>query len=164
MSDDLAPVRAALLASARAEAARIRADADAAAERTVAVAREEAAAILARARKQGAADAAALLGADRSCARRQARALVLAARREGYENLRAAARAAVLRMRYDPGYPRLRTALADAARHTLGRSARIGDTDDGGVVGQRAGRRVDLSLTGFADRAVDACAARLEDP
>jgi hypothetical protein len=66
-------------------------------------------------------------------------------------------------MRDDPGYPQLRKALEDVARHALGRSARISDADGGGVVGRRAGRRVDLSLTGFADRAVDACAARLEE-
>jgi len=163
-SDDLTAVREAFIASARAEAAQIRAEAAAAVERTIATAREEADRIRAYARKQGAADAAAQLRADRSRARRQARAVVLAARREGYDELRAAARAAVLRIRDDPGYPRLRMALEDAARHALGRGAQIGDADGGGVVGRRAGRRVDLSLTGFADRAVDNCAARLEEP
>src|SRR6266545_2313648 len=62
----LAPVREALLDSARAEAARIRAAADAAAEATVAAARDEADQIRAQARERGAADAATALGADRS--------------------------------------------------------------------------------------------------
>ena len=164
MDEALATVRAELLATARADAARIRADAEAAAERTLAAAREDADRIRAQARERGAADAAMMLSADRSQARRQARAMVLAARREGYESLRAAARVAVLRLRDEPGYPRLHAALEGAARHALGRSTQIRNAADGGVLGQRAGRRVDLSLTGFADRAVDACAARLEEP
>ena len=97
-------------------------------------------------------------------ARREARATVLAAHREGYETLRAAAYEAVLRLRDDPRYPQLHEALTLAARRTLGRGARLRDASDGGVVAERAGRRLDLSLTGFADRAVDACAALLDQP
>jgi len=162
LDDALAPVRAALLESAEADAERIRGEAEEVARRTVAAAHKEAARIRARARRQGACDAASALAADRARARRQARATVLAARREGYEALRVAAHEAVLRWHDDPGYPRLHEALRVAARRALGRGVRLHDAPDGGVIGERTGRRIDLSLTGFADRAVDVCAADLE--
>jgi vacuolar-type H+-ATPase subunit E/Vma4 len=155
---------AVVLDSAHVDAARIRAAAAADAEQTLAAAHAEAERILVRARRQGARDAAAAVGAARARARREARATVLAARREGYDVLRAAAREAVLRLRDDPGYPQLHEALVHAARRALGRGARLRDMPEGGVVGDRAGRRLDLSLTGFADRAVDACAALLDQP
>ena len=158
----LVPVRAALLQSAQEDAARIRAEAEDAARRTVTAARKEAARIRARARRQGAADATSALATERARVRRLARATVLAARREGYEALRSAAREAVVRWRDDPGYPRLHEALQAAAHRALGRSARLRDAPEGGVVGERAGRRIDLSLTGFSDRAVEACAPGLE--
>jgi vacuolar-type H+-ATPase subunit E/Vma4 len=164
LANDLAPVRAALLDNARAEAARIEAAAVAAAEAKLAAAREEAERILAQAREQGAADAAAVLAADRARARRRARAVLLAARREGYEALRAAVREAVYAWRDDPGYPQLRTGLARAARRALGPGTRVRDAADGGVIGYQGGRRLDVSLTGFADRAADACAAGLDEP
>jgi len=160
----LAPVREALLDSARAEAARIRAAADAAAEATVAAARDEADQIRAQARERGAADAATALGADRSRVRRQARAVLLAARREGSETLRAAARATVLDVRSDPGYPRLHAALIAAARRSLGPGTRTEPAEDGGVIGTRGARRIDLSLTALADRAVEDCAGGLDQP
>jgi vacuolar-type H+-ATPase subunit E/Vma4 len=155
---------AALLHAARAEAAAIRAEGEASAGRMLAAAAEEAGRIRARAREQGAREGAAMLGADRSRARKQARATVLAARRDGYQALRAAALDAVLRLRDDPRYPRLHDALSATARRALGRGARLRDAAEGGVVAERNGRRLDLSLTGFADRAVDACADELYQP
>jgi vacuolar-type H+-ATPase subunit E/Vma4 len=162
LAEALVPVRAALLESAQQDAARVRAEAEQAAHRTLAAARKEAKRIRARARRQGAAEAASALAADRARARRLARATVLAARREGYEALHTAAREAVVRWREDPGYPRLHDALQVTARRALGRGVRLREAPDGGVVGERAGRRIDLSLTGFAARAVDACAPGLE--
>ena len=70
--------------------------------------------------------------------------------------LRGGARAAAAALRLSPDYARLRQSLLAHARALLGPEAVIVDTDDGGIVGSVPGRRVDLSLATFADRAVDA--------
>jgi hypothetical protein len=152
----LAPVRAALAEHARREGAQALADADAAlaAERTAAAA--EAERVLDLARAAGAADAAASAAVDRARADREAREAVLRAQREEYDSLRGGARAAAAALRLSPDYARLRQSLLAHARALLGPEAVIVDTDDGGIVGSVPGRRVDLSLATFADRAVDA--------
>jgi hypothetical protein len=81
---------------------------------------------------------------------------VLRAQREEYDSLRGGARAAAAALRLSPDYARLRQSLLAHARALLGPEAVIVDTDDGGIVGSVPGRRVDLSLATFADRAVDA--------
>jgi hypothetical protein len=151
----LAPVRAALAEHARREGAQALADADAAvaAERTAAAA--EAERLLDLARAAGAADAASA-AVDRARADREAREAVLRAQREEYDSLRGGARAAAAALRLSPDYARLRQSLLAHARALLGPEAVIVDTDDGGIVGSVPGRRVDLSLATFADRAVDA--------
>src|SRR5205823_3043040 len=74
-------------------------------------------------------------------ARREARATVLAAHREGYETLRAAAYEAVLRLRDDPRYPQLHEALTLAARRTRGWTAHRSPAGPAAPpVGYRAGR------------------------
>jgi hypothetical protein len=160
----LAPVRAALLTAARGDAARVREHADAAADRTLVAAEQQAERIRAEAREQGAADAASVLAVERAQNRRRARALVLAARRDAYESLRAAARRTVPVLRDDPGYPLLRQHMADAVRRLLGPDVELREGTGGGVIGTGGGRRVDYSLAGFADRAVDEVAAGLEEP
>jgi hypothetical protein len=157
----LAPVRAALLAAAREDVERERQRAGAAAERALTEATEEAERIRSQARAQGAADAAGTLAIARAQSRRRARATVLAARREAYEELRAAARPAVAALGDDP---LVRRHLADAVRRLLGPEAELREGTGGGVVGAGGGRRVDYSLTWFADRAVDAVLADQEEP
>ncbi|MFY1670255.1 hypothetical protein ACN27G_09880 [Plantactinospora sp. WMMB334] len=149
----LAAVREALLARARAEADHVRERAGADARQEVAGARAEADRIRRSARAEGTAGAATANAIARGQAARQARALVLAERREAYERLRRAAREAVARIGTEPG---VREQLVLAVRAALGPDARIVDTPDGGVRGVTGDRRLDLSLTGFADRAVDA--------
>jgi hypothetical protein len=105
-----------------------------------------------------------VLAADLARARQQARVVVLAARREAYEHLRAVARAAVSGIAAEPGYPALRARLADAVRHVLGADADITAAPGGGVRGAVTGRRLDLSLTRLADRAVDECGGQMETP
>ncbi len=158
----LEPVRAALLARARAESAAILAAADATAAERVARARAEGERIRAAARARGTVEATALLAADRARARQEARGLVLAARREAYEALRAAAREAATRLRDEPGYPELREHLVAEARRVLGQRACIREAPSGGVIGEVPGRRIDLSLAGLADRAAEDCRAELE--
>jgi hypothetical protein len=152
----LEPVRAALLASARADADRLRAEAAAEADRVRAAARTRADAILAEARLLGAADGAVLVAAEQARARRRARELVLAAERQAYEELRARARAAARALREDPGYPALRERLSRLALTAAGEGALVSEHPDGGVVAEAPGRRVDCTLDGFAARAVDA--------
>jgi vacuolar-type H+-ATPase subunit E/Vma4 len=155
----LAPVRDALLATALREAAAIRERAEAEAARTRAAAEAEADGIRVRARRRGAEDADAALASERARARHEAHAVVLAARREAYDALRAAAGAAMANVRDDPDYPLVRQHMADAVRRLLGPDAVLSEGTGGGVVGEVAGRRADFSLAGYADRAVDAVAA-----
>ncbi|BCB75082.1 hypothetical protein GCM10022251_35530 [Phytohabitans flavus] len=156
----LAPVRAALLVRAHAEADQIRERSEVDARDAVAAATLEADQIRERGRAEGEAQAAAAVADAGRQARQQARTLVLGARREVYERLRDAARRAVTRMGAEPGFAPVRQRMVAAVRATLGADAQITDTPDGGIAGAAAGRRIDMSLTGFADRAVEAVAGR----
>lgn len=159
----LAPLIAALLAAAESDA---HAAGEAAAHTTTRLseqAKVQADAVLAEARSQGRADAVAVRAAAQAGVRRQARSALLRARSEVYEQLRMRARQAVVDLRDQPDYARLRNHLAQAVWHTLGGDAVVRDADAGGVVGEVAGRRMDCSLTGFADRAVEELAWELFD-
>jgi hypothetical protein len=125
----------------------------------VAAARERADRMLTDARRAGAADAAAVIADERAQVRRSARAVVLHAHREAYDGLRCAARTAVSRLRDEPGYSGARDRLVAHARERLGPQATIRDTDGGGIVAEVPGRRLDLSLRTFAERAVDTVVA-----
>jgi vacuolar-type H+-ATPase subunit E/Vma4 len=159
----LAPVRAALLTAARAEAEQTLAEADADAATTLATGRATAARIRAEARAQGAASGAAHAAAERQRAHRAARTALRRAQRDAYEQLRAAAQQAVGRLRSGPDYPALQRRLAAAVVHTLGDGAAVREAAGGGVVGEAPGRRVDWSLATFADRAVQAVAGQLTE-
>ncbi|WP_048820688.1 hypothetical protein, partial [Streptomyces ipomoeae] len=88
-------------------------------------------------------------------ARREARSRTLAARREAYEGLRRDAAERVRALRRTDGYVSLRKRLEHRARVLLGSGAEVSEHADGGVVARVPGRRVDLSLTALADRALD---------
>jgi hypothetical protein len=152
----LAPVRAALAEHARREGTSALAAADAAVAADRVAATTEAEDIRVAARAAAAADAAAFAVAERARTDRESREEVLRALREEYDSLRDAARTAAEALRLDPRYPRLRQILAEYARALLGPEAVIVDADGGGVVGSVHGRRVDLSLATFAQRAVEA--------
>ena len=153
---ELEPVRAVLLAAARADAAAVLAAADENAAATVAAAQAQVTDLVAAARREGAADAAAMLAADRARGRREARRIELSARQEVWDQLRARARAAVMALRDDPEYGRLRDQLVTRARQLAGPDAVVSDPLEGGVVAVAAGRRWDLSLPALAERALDA--------
>ena len=159
---ELEPVRAALLAAARADAAAVLVAADEDEAATMAAARAQVADLVGAARREGAADAAAMLAADRARGRREARRIELSARQEVLDQLRSRARAAVTALRDDPGYGRLRDRLAARARELAGPDAVISEPPDGGVVAVSAGRRWDLSLPVLAERAVDALGPEVE--
>jgi hypothetical protein len=158
----LAPVRRALRDAANRDAAEIRRRAESESGRVLADAASRALAIRSEAREQGTAEAAAAIAVERIRARHGARSVVLAAHRESYESLRAAARGAAADLRADADYPRLRETMVAAVRRTLGDDARVFDHPDGGLIGECAGRRIDFSLSGFADRAMDAIIADLD--
>ena len=159
----LHPVRTRLLQEARADARATLAAATADADTLGRDAEARAAAILARARRQGAADAATAVRAERARARRAARARELAVRRECRLELRRQVVRGVEELRDTDAYPALRARLITRVRQLLGPDARIGEAPHGGVVGETAGRRVDLSLTAYALRALDRMDAEVEE-
>lgn len=159
----LAPVRDALLAAARADAEQTVAQADAAAEQSLAEARAAATRIREEARAQGVASGMAAAHHQQRTARRAGRARVLRAQRDEYQQLRHAAREAVARLPGEPDYPLLRRRMVAAVTRTLGPEATMRDGAGGGVVAELPGRRLDYSLAGFADRAVDVVVGRQEE-
>lgn len=149
----LEPVRAALLAAARAEGERLVAAAERDAAAVLDAARARAAAVLDAATAAGRADAAARAARERSAARRTRRTAELSARSAARDELRALVRAAVRDLR--TSCPDLRERLAVRIRAELGPDALLAPTSDGGLVGEVPGRRLELSLEALADLAVD---------
>lgn len=148
----LEPLRAALLARARAEGERVLEAAGEDGRQVLAAARDEAAALLADARTQGEADAAALLAVERAQARRAARGVVLGAQRAVYDELRRRARTAVQALLADPDR---RARLADVACGRLGDHAIVRDLPDGGVAAETPdGRTIDASVDALVDGAL----------
>ena len=160
--DPLLPVRAGLLDRAGSEAGRLLAEVDAETAAVIARAEAEADAIRAESRAQGEADAAGVLVAERARARRQARSVVLAAQREAYEELRSRVRRELPLLRADPAYAAWTDRVGDDLRAVLGPEAVVTEHPEGGVVGEAAGRRVASTLTGLAERALDALGSDVE--
>ncbi|AZQ39446.1 hypothetical protein EJ357_43445 [Streptomyces cyaneochromogenes] len=155
MSDALSPVRAELLRAAHTDADALLARAEREAAALLDQARAEAGTILDDARRQGEADGADAARDRLVGARREARSRTLAARRESYEELRREPAERVRELRRADDYPSLRERLEHRARVLLGPAAEVTGHADGGVVAQVPGRRIDLSLTALADRALD---------
>ncbi len=149
----LAPVRAALLTSARAAVQRELSAAHLDAEATLAQARAQARSILDTAAEEGRADAATSIAAEHEQARRQARTVELAAQRESYDELLRHVTAAVARAFAEPD---TRDQLVAAIGAQLGPDAIVRDAPGGGVTGEVAGRLVDFGARAVAGRAVDA--------
>ena len=162
MRDSLAPLCAALLAAATAEADRLREEADADARHRLETARHQADTLVAEARADGEADASWVLTTERTAARRAARGVVLAAQREAYEQLRRASLVAVRALLAEPA---ARDGLAALLRARLP-GATLRDLDDGGLAAEAAdGRRVDASAEALVDRALRSVdGARLWEP
>ena len=154
-SDALSPVRAGLLRAAHTDAVALLTGAEREATALLDQARTEARTILDEARRQGEADGADA-GRDLLVrARREARSRTLIARRESYEELRRKAAERVRELRRTDDYPSLRERLEHRARVLLGPAAEVTEHADGGVLAQAPGRRVDLSLTALANRALN---------
>jgi vacuolar-type H+-ATPase subunit E/Vma4 len=160
--DPLAPVREALVASARADAERLLVQADAEAEVILARARAEADAIRADSRAEGEADAASALVTERARSRRQARAVLLAAQAQSYARLRASAVEESATLRGDPAYGPWREDMSERIRARLGEDAVVTELPEGGVRGEAPGRRVEYTLGGLAEQAVEALGSDVE--
>jgi len=155
--DALAPLRAALVAAATAEADGMREAAQADARRRLEEARHRADALVAEARAQGESDAAWVLAGERTLARRAARGLVLAAQRDAYERVHREALVAVRALLVDPTArdrlaELLRTRLPGATVRTLEDGGLAADTADGRSADASAEALVALALRAFDGR------------
>jgi vacuolar-type H+-ATPase subunit E/Vma4 len=148
----LTPVRDRLLADARRDAEQRMAQARRDTAGRLDRARQEAEQTVAEAHRSGQELAAESVARDVARARREARGIVLAAQEALRARATDAVHAAVGRLRLEPGYPALLTALAASAREALGESAVVREAPGGGVVAVAGSRRVDLSLPALADR------------
>jgi len=160
--DPLAPLVSAMLARARRDAESVLAQARADADRATASAQEEADALLAEARAKGAADGEAVVAGERARAERAARGLVLDAKRQAYEQVRAASRDAVSALRQDPRYADMLETLRIRARRALGPDAQVTEDPWGGIVATSGDRRVDFSFDALADDLVDRLGPEIE--
>ncbi|HEU5426644.1 MAG TPA: hypothetical protein VFU74_07220 [Actinocrinis sp.] len=158
----LDPVRARLIRRAEQDAGALIAAARAEAASTVESARVQARAILDEARAQGEALAAQQSAGLLSRSRRRARALELDAQRAVYDEVCDKISRAVGELKQTPGYPGLRAELERRACALVGPRAHMADHARGGIVAWVPGRRVDLSLTAIAERAVDGLGEEVE--
>lgn len=155
--------RDAVLADARVDAERTRAQGRAEAEHRLAQARSEADRIVEDGRRRGREDAARALPAIRVAAQREARERVLRARREAYE---AARELALARLAAQPAAVReaLTRRLGDAARAAVGSDARVEvDAEHGGITAASGDRRVDYRFPSLVAQALDGLGGRLEE-
>lgn len=157
---NLEPLRASLLARARAEARTLLDAAHREADGRRAAARAEAAERV----RQGLADHDAAAAAARAArlleARRDARAIVLRARGEAYGELRAAALSAAAALAGQPGF---RERLAAVAREQLGPDAELVEPAEGGLIARSGERLVDYSLPAMVDRCLGELGRDLEE-
>ena len=148
----LDPLREALLRAARAEAARLVADADADADATVARARAQVDARLEEARARGRAEGAERLEASAAAERRASRERLLRAQGRVHAELVGRARTLVAGLLADPAR---RRGLEARLRSQLGPGAVVEATADGGLLGQDgSGRTVDASVATLVDDAL----------
>ena len=157
----LEPVRRELLHRAVADADRQVDEARQEARRILDHAREQAGAMTETARAAGQAAAAVTTSERRAALRRALRGEVLAAQRDIYQQWRRRGTEAVLGLRDDPAYPRWVAAMRAAASAALGAEAHLSEHPEGGVVAEAGQRRVDWSLAGIAERALDATTPQL---
>lgn len=149
----LAPLQAALVTRARAEAGAMVSAAEAEGQAALATAQAQADTLLADARRQGEADGADVLAAERAAARRAARSGLLAAQRGVYDELVRQARHTVRTLLDQPGN---RSRLESALRRRLGDSVEVVGAPDGGLLARAAdGRTIDASVAAVADSALD---------
>lgn len=159
-----APLRQALLESARAELDEQQGRDEAAASERLEKAREQAEILVAERRLEGERAASREAARIRADAVRSAREARLRAQRGLVDELRSRALQAVLDLRCDPRYGALLDRLAEMARSQLGSDVEI-ERDPpgvGGVLARSGARSVDYSLVAIVDRAIDGLGTELE--
>ncbi len=150
----LAPLRNALLARARVDAAACIARTLSETTTELDAARDAAEKSALEARQCGEAEAATAVAIDDAMVRRQVHAVLLAARRSVYEQLRQRTQNDVRQLHGEPVYRDLRDAMTNAGRSLIGPDATVRDVGDGCVI-EAAGRRVEVTLGSLADWALD---------
>lgn len=155
LREQLAPVRAALVGDAEAEADRILSSAKSSADDVVAEATAQADAEVERARHR--AELAAQANAEQVLARvrSEGHRAVLVSQQQLRQRLIDEVHASVEELRNDPRYPALVDHLEALARTQLGDEAVIEHVPAGGIVAEANGRRVDYRLTALVDRALE---------
>lgn len=155
MVDALAPVRRAILESARRDAADTIERANRAAQELRRRAAAEADTIRETARAEGRHDAEQVRVEQRARARRRARSIVLQAQRQALDDLTSAVHDAVRRLWCDPATQQaVRATLVATARAEHGPQAVITDHPDGGVVATIDHARATYLLTDLADEVI----------
>jgi vacuolar-type H+-ATPase subunit E/Vma4 len=160
--DALGPVRAALIARARAVATAEVSGAEEEARAILQDADRRADAVREEARVRGEADAQAVLVATRARARREARSVVLAAQSEVAVALRARVHAGLRALRDDPDYAEIENRLESQARGLLGPEARLTPDPSGGFLAEAGGRQVELTLAAVADQVLERLGPELQ--
>jgi hypothetical protein len=87
--------------------------------------------------------------------------MILEAQQATYQQLEERIKSAVLALRDQPDYPRLRDRLTEIAAGAAGPGAVITLHPDGGAIATAPGVVVDCSLGRLADRAIEALRARI---
>ena len=159
----LDPVRTALRAAARADAAEVLRTARQHKDELLAVARRTADELLTTARADGEAEATAAVNARLARGRRDARRSVLTAQRDLYDELRRRCLAATTAVAGSPGYEDLRRQLVERAVAQLGSDLTITDSVDGGVLASAGDRWLDLTLPTLAERALERSGAEVAE-
>jgi hypothetical protein len=159
----LAPVRAALLSDASAEAGQLLARARNAADALVGQARRDAASKISQAREEGRTQAAPFARAELSRGRREARTIMLGAQLHARADLESRIRSAITGLKDEPGYGQLRGWLSELALQAAGPDATVSEHPVGGVVARAPGVLVDCSLPRLAQRAIEALGPRITE-
>lgn len=157
----LAPVRAAMLGRASAEAGQLLASARDAAEALLEQARRDAGEMVRKAGEEGRAQAAPLALAELSRGRREARAALLRAEQRAQADVEGRILAAITGLKTEPDYPELRDRLAELALQAAGPGATVTEHRMGGVVARAPGILVDCSLPRLAQQVTEMLGPRI---
>lgn len=151
----LAPVREALQAAAQTQAAELHDGARREVDALLASARAQAEKIIADAARDGEAAARAEAALRSSRIRREAHELVLARRSSVLAELRRQLRARASALQEDPRYPAFVARLREQCVDLLGPAATVSVSPEGGVIAAAGSRSLDLSLPVLAELALD---------
>ncbi|WP_062203665.1 hypothetical protein [Demequina salsinemoris] len=160
-AEQLVPLRADILARARADSERLDAEAEQRAAAMVAEADREAAAIASRAIDAGVAAAEADAALRSARERRRAHELRLAGRESLHHDLEAAVLERASELKASADYPALLAALEARATALLGPEATVTEDPEGGIVAVHGARRLDLTLPALARATIESMAGEV---